>query len=448
MSLHSAGEAGEQLERACSPISVPPTLLWFWVLICALSLISLLFTFSMTYIFQRGYPYGLPLIRTDVTEWDFRVFADRFTFFRTSHFWEPFQYPFTYPAPLGVVFGVLYRLPHPLRIYLGTLLAAVCGGAWWLTRQLMFRGISRCTSICFVGTLCLTSWPLLVLAQRGNIEGIVIIVLALGLAAVLRGRGWTGATLIGIAASMKIFPLILAGLLLSRRQYKELVWCLIVITACSLGSLRILGPGTSQAQRNINAGLTFFKQTFACNPLLSDLGEEHSLFTLIKLPVILLGDHSYEHSRTEAAYAAKERMRTRISLALNIYLPLAAFTGISAYYLRIRKLPILNQTAILCVCAILLPPVSWDYTLPHLLFPCSLLCLYAVDTWRLRQSTPGLGLCFACLALVFTYGGAFTYKFRLAGQLRALALCMLLVPLLRYPYKWSPAQSGWLGTSE
>ena len=92
---------------------------------------------------------------------------------------------------------------------------------------------------------------------------------------------------------------------------------------------------------------------------------------------------------------------------------------------RIRKLPLLNQILALSVCAVLLPPVSFDYTLVHLLVPVGLLCLYTAPMpWR---AVAGLRLCLVCFALIFNVDAFVSLHWRLAGEFRAVVLVVLLV---------------------
>jgi hypothetical protein len=89
----------------------------------------------------------------------------------------------------------------------------------------------------------------------------------------------------------------------------------------------------------------------------------------------------------------------------------------------------------LSVCAVLLPPLSADYTLLHLLFPFALLCLYAVSQWRNGTHIPGLTAAFLCFAPIFSFQTYLTYRYRFSCEFRTLGLIALLTILLRHPFR-------------
>ena len=107
-----------------------------------------------------------------------------------------------------------------------------------------------------------------------------------------------------------------------------------------------------------------------------------------------------------------------------------------AYFFWIRRLPMLNQVLALTVCALVLPPLSADYTLIHLLFPFSLLCLYAIFCQRNRMDAPGLKTCFLCFAPIFSFQTYLTWRYRYSCEFRTLALVVLLVVVLRHRFPW------------
>ena len=103
----------ERERRARGPL--PGPLRTFWVWSVGLTGLSFGFMLVMTYVFGLRYPYGLPyFLSSDEPFWDFTVFAERFQHVGQASFWDAWNYPFTYPAPMAVVFGVFYKLPHPL----------------------------------------------------------------------------------------------------------------------------------------------------------------------------------------------------------------------------------------------------------------------------------------------------------------------------------------------
>jgi hypothetical protein len=208
-----------------------------------------------------------------------------------------------------------------------------------------------------------------------------------------------------------------------------------------LGSLAILGPNVGAAQYHISAGLRFFERAYAATLLRTEIGFDHSLFTLVKLPVVLINGYAHHlvvASQTDGGHghlgdAAAELLQA----SLKLYFGWTALLGVLVYFFWIRKLPMVNQVLALSVCAVLLPPVSYDYTLVHLFMPFALMCLYATDLWRKGEEVQGLKTCFACFAVIFTAEAYFTVVIRFSGQIRAIALLILLIVVLRQRFPWT-----------
>jgi hypothetical protein len=414
---------------------MPPLLLRFWKWILISTACSFVFTATMILTLHNDFAFGILRLWNDGFWWDFWVFEERFHYFRAPTFWDAFRYPFTYPAAMGVVLAVLYRIPHILRWYLLTCVAALCGWAWVVAREMAARGaISRRIALAFTLTIAATAWPFWLLFSSANTEGLVAIILAVGVWSVLRRRWWLGAALIAFAGALKIFPLALLGLLLGRRRYKEFAGALLIVAILTVGSLAILGPTMAVAEHHIAAGLTFVKYTYALAVTSAMLDVNHSLFAPIKFSLVVLNRVVYPSS-----WAAHQP--ALLEITYNIYLALACVFGITAYFGRIRRLPMLNQVLALTVCAVLLPPFSVDYTLLQLFLPLGLLCIYTVESWRKNLVPAGLRSCFVCFALLYPIGSFFTVRYRFGSMVRCSALTALLITVLRYPFPWTELDS-------
>jgi hypothetical protein len=420
-------------------IEIPNAMRQFWICTAAMTLLSAIYTFSATYIFKLPYPYGLPLFFSDDRWFDFTIYHDRFMHFRTASFWDAYEYPFTYPAPLAVLYGVLYKIPHALPYYLLGYVEAVIVCAWLMMRALHARGLSRGVAFAFTGTAFLLSYPIRTLFESANTEGIVAMIAAAGAWTVLRDRCWLGATLIAIAGTMKIFPFVLLALLLSKRRYREFAWGLVVAVAVNLVSLAIVGPSIAEAQRHVDAGIRYVKYTFIFTTRPAAVTFNHSLFTLFKFGIVWLNRRMHPmsgHSATDfIVRATRERML--LETTFNVYVATAAAFGIVLYFGWMRRMPLLNQLLALSACALMLPPLSADYTLLHLLFPFGLLCVYAVDRWRNAVQVPGLTACFVCFAPIFSFQTYITWRYRFSCEFRGLGLLVLLIVAMRYRFPWA-----------
>ena len=399
----------------------PPVLRQFAWALAAMAGLSLLFSATMTYLLQTLHPYAVTLFWNGHVGSDFTTFAERSQHFGTPTYWDDFNYPFTYPAPIAPIFAVLFKLPHPLAIYLALCCAGLVAWGAWLSREITSAGIHATQAAAFVLVTLTASWPIVLLLNTANIEGLLAIILAGGVYAVLCNRCWLGATLIGLAAAMKLFPFILLALLLSKRRYREFAWGLIVAAATTLGSLALLGPNIINAQRHIADGFRFLNEAFILSTQRDALNYSHSLFSVLKFAIAFI-----------ARIFGSQASDTLLATTLRVYMVVAALAGLALYFLVIRRLPLLNQILALTICAVLLPPLSADYTLVELLLPFGLLCVYALEAPQ-NDLVP----IFGCFAILFGWATFLTLHYAFDRPLRAVALSTLLVLILREPLPWA-----------
>jgi hypothetical protein len=404
---------------------LPPVLVRFWVAMAAVTAASVAYTAVRAHVYGLTAPWGLPVFWDENWGDDFLVFRAGFAHFGRSDFWSSFAYPFTYPAPTGVVFAVLYRVPHPMRSYLTMLAAALVVGLVALVLALVRRGVSLARATGFGVSGLAMIWPVYFLISTGNIEGFMGIVLAAGVAAVIAERWQLGAALIGIAAAMKIFPFVLLGLLVARRKYGALAFGVAVAVAVTLVSLKMMGPTMVEAQRHIDAGLALVKARYFFS--MADVAPlfDHSLWMPVRFAAVGI---------VRPATAA--RTLAVLNASLIVYLAVTAVAGVALFFVRIRRLPVLNQVLALTVCAVLLPPLSLEYTLVHLLLPFGLLCVYAAAMWQRGVQVAGLGACLLCFVPIFNVDSFLNQRHLFATEARMLGLIVLLVLALKYRFAW------------
>ena len=159
--------------------------------------------------------------------------------------------------------------------------------------------------------------------------------------------------------------------------------------------------------------MDFFRHFEVLTYRADQIGFEHSLFSCLKqlLRLALRGAH-----RTEELLPA-------------LCLPYLLLVGVALavlYWTRLRKLPVLNQLFALTACSIVLPFVSYDYTLVHMYAPWAAFLLFlSRDVARgrvafsMRKALAFLIPCavlFAPLSWMLFHGAGF------GGQMKALAL--------------------------
>jgi len=422
------GDAGREAAPGLPPL-LPPVVRGYWLAMAVLTGLSILYTAAKAMLFHLKFPYGIGMLYDDSVWGDILVFRPGFVHFRTPQFWDSFEYPFTYPAPLAVVLGLLFRFGHPVRIYLMIGAAAICAAAWWFVRQLTVRGIASPTAWAFTLSTLAMTWPLLFLIDTANAEGFVIVVLALGVYAVLRERWWLGAILIGVAGAMKFFPLILLGLLLAKRRYNEFAAALIVAFIVTIASLAYVGPTIAEAQRHIDVGFALIQSMYLYTMKPDAAALDHSLWVGVRYAAVYGDRLLHTVSATEQA--------ALIAASLRVYLVVAAASGVALFFAKIRHLPLLNMVVALTICAVLLPPLSLEYTLVHLLLPFALLCAYAIDMGQRSVAVEGLGACFGCFAVLFNIETFLSNRFVYAAEFRTLALLLLLWLVMRHRFPWA-----------
>jgi hypothetical protein len=400
-------------------VFLPPSLFRFWAVLLIITLVSAIRYLWLVHVdHKQGLVVFMLPNSAEVYHRDFTLFTDNFLHFRQPGFWQ--VGPFGYPATTAFAFAFFYQFPHPIRVYLGVLYLLMLGGGWLWAVRLRARGISAGAAALFVIAF-LASYPFRFELERANIEGIVVLFTAGAILAFFKRRYWLAATLIGIAGAMKIFPIILLGLLFSARKYKQMIWGMAAATLANLCSLWLLGPSIGIAHRQIANGMTWLLR-YVESAGRGWLNRDHSLFTLVKLPLYIFG-------RANAAHL--------VHAAYPIYLASVAFSGLLLFFLVIRKLPFLNQVLILTLCAVFFPPVSCDYTFLHLSVPFALLCLCALDARNAGETdSAGLDTAMVLFGIIFSDLNFIDPHYVLMGPTRALATALLLVVLLRHPIRW------------
>jgi len=303
------------------------------------------------------------------------------------------------------------------------LLAFLCAAAagFAFSRALERRGLSRRNAFLFVACSLCTSYPLFFNAWVGNTEIALTVVLGLGLFFFLIRWSWLAAMCFGVAAALKIYPLIFLALLLGRKQYRQLVFALAVYMTVNIASMWLICGSVETAWRGIQGGLAYYQQHYVLGFASSDIAIDHSLFGFIKSSIVILG---LNHPST-----------TTLANILRVFLLVAGCVAILLYFLRIRKLPITNQILCLVVITLTFSPGSKEFTLMNLYVPWGLLALTAVTAYRRKQTVDGLAAAFICLLLLLVPLTEVLIRGNsLNGQLKTVILLALLVIGLKYPF--------------
>ena len=349
---------------------------------------------------------------------DFRSYVSKFAHFHSRAFFQGAI--LTYPAPTASLFAILlpgkFTSHHLLTLrYVGAILLTSWVMLVALYRALVRRGLEPRSAVFFCAGLYFTSYPFWFELHQGNIEFAVWIVLTLGLWAHYRDRSYPAAICFGIAGALKLFPLIFVGLLLARKQYRETLVVVLVAAVCTMAGLWFLCPDLVYSWQQTRSAMASLSPDpiLLLPPLVS--GFDHSLWMFLKRCLPTLPDPVH------------------LGLVLQVYLGAAAIGGCVLFVTRIRKLPVINQILTLTIACILLPPVSYDYTLIHLYMPFALVMFVVLageDRSRAMMATLSL------FAFVMSWQSEFILRgVRFSGQTKAPALLALFCIALVHPFR-------------
>ena len=365
------------------------------------------------------FPYDWPFFPIGTSLFDFDAFFERFQLLHTSGFFFRPGYPFSYFAPGVPLYEGFYSLGEPadVIVYLTGSFFVGIGSLWVLRRSLIRTGLQQRHASGFVAIAGLCAYPILFGLERGNLEFLLAAGVALGLLFYCKGKPYAAAFLWGVFGSVKLYPLLLAALFLSYRQYRALAVSLLTAISVTLLSLWYCGPTFSIAYHGIQNGIAAFLSSYTLTA--RETCWDHSLFSVVKLLPVLHG--------VSPAHL------------LTAYLFIAGTTMLLVYAVRIRKLPLANRVLVLSVSMALLPPTSFDYTLVQLYGAWAILVLLTAETSVRKQYVRGLTVTLGIFAAALSPSNLIAFGgHAYGGQAKCLMLVALLVAGLAYPFD-SPA---------
>ncbi|MDH7497041.1 MAG: glycosyltransferase 87 family protein [Syntrophomonadaceae bacterium] len=249
--------------------------------------------------------------------------------------------------PALILVSLLGDLPHAWGHLLMTV--AFLTGVFLLCQRwlspLLPNGILR-QSAPFV---ILSSYPVLTLVERGNVEMLLFLCTTAFLTALRASRPRPALPLLALAISMKVYPAVMLPLLISRRLYSEAVVTAVLAFAMTCTGYALLAKwsGTTALQV-LQAHAASLHQWASASTILPTLGvsHAHSLWAVYRLFFGL------EHPPSVGYLAG----------VLIVFLGLAGWVIVVEHRLW-------AQVSLLAMAMLLLPYMSWDYTLIHVLIP-------------------------------------------------------------------------------
>lgn len=401
---------------------LPPTLRMFLLTCAMLSCASITFFAWM----WRAYPgplHGMPMVATNPWLTDLLTTIRIMPIVHQPEFFTP-EYGWIYPAPCIFLYELLLRpglwLHHwkifGYAIYLSIVILGLVVVGIMLVRGMVSSAMERRTAAIFVTLSTLLSWPIWLGIHQGNIEMVLWFGTAAGAWLIFRRRWMAAAVLIGFVYSFKLYPVLLLGMLLLARKYKEIAVSFVVFLVITLLAMQYIGPSIPVVWHRIAPGIASFKdlgfypgyveRQFLCF--------DHALIALIR---VLTSDDA------------------RLMVVLGkIWIPLFAVLGSVVFFLRIAHMPRINQLLFLILAILLLPPKSYDYTIEMLYLPWAAMVLLAIRRAREGVRVPGLTAMLVCMAVAFSpmfflqWHGIFFF-----GQATCAVLLVLTLLCCRYP---------------
>ncbi|HEY3988418.1 MAG TPA: glycosyltransferase family 87 protein [Acidobacteriaceae bacterium] len=348
-----------------------------------------------------------------------------------------YPWPYPYPAPSFYVFVFFVRIfPfHPLRAYLIFALLSFLLATCFFSLRINRSTHKKLPQIAIWCTLLL-GYPLQFLINRGNIEGVIWLLILLGIVAFARNRMLISALLWGLAASMKIFPGLLFVLFLARRRFGTFAFAVTATIAFSLLALAGIGPTIHQASVDSSKSATFLMQNYIVPH--DYTGFDHSLFQAIK-HAIYVGAWAREHGGGVPIVIRTMPANRTALLVYNIVVPLAA---ILLYWFRLRRLPLLNQFIAYIVLCVSLPYVSGEYTLVHMYTAWAAFLLFLLDdvaTGRVRIPAKAIRVILFSCAVIFAplsyllISSSNDRTLAFGPQVKTIFLFLILLTVCRFP---------------
>jgi len=355
---------------------------------------------------------------------DLSEYPGTYTLLHTSAFFNnvagnPWPYPLytpvAYPPFAAVVMAPMYAFPIPELLYLLVSAAWLAVLIAWACRALVRRGIRPVTAILFPLTLVGVSFPIARLIHQGNIELVVWMFTAVGVWAYMRGRDGTAAVLWGLAAAMKLFPLVLLGLLLPRRKWRAFTEGIATFVGATVASLWWLGPSIGLAWHGSLRNVFGYQGRRMAELSLPSLASNHSIAELVKVAAVMVG---YPPGKAMLPYYAGGAL-------------LLGFV----FFKKLWKMPAANQLLALSVFMVMFPTISYFHTLVHLYAPLAVLCGLAIRAQRAGVTVARLKTTMLLFVPLFAPFTVLTFPRVLVfcGLVQAVVLAVLFLRAAEYP---------------
>jgi len=392
--------------------TMPPALRRFAYGLWLLTALSWAYNLACGFLLHMGYPYNSPLVAPASFFDDLLDWTPHMRLFHTAAFLHT-PGMVSYPAP-GLLVYWLFSLggTHTLALFLLTAAAIVASALVVFAGKLRAAGLAWPAIVALLGTLLLTSYPLLFELSTGNIE---IVLWGITMAAVWAysdDRHNTATTLLGVAISLKFYPAVLLLLYLRRDTWWRILQSLAVAAAATLAALWCVCPDILDCWRHVTGNVGSFVHQDCLG--YGATGYDHSIWAFYKT---ITSPFTYHHANS----------------TLTAFLVVGGLGTLVLWFTRIQRMALWERLTFLTAAMLLLMPMSNDYRLLQLYVPLGMLVLGMARNRISRVlSVPALA-CFAVLLTAQAY--IVVYHTHFSAQLKCLIL-LALVGLITLRGRW------------
>jgi len=297
-----------------------------------------------------GYYRGLPYPKNTFLFIPSDHSMDFFNLFNPVQTGHPYSYQWSIYFPFAFIpFSLFSFLPARI-VHLAFLSIFIGWTVGFLYKHLKFLPHYERPTATFI--LSFLSYPFLICIDRGNFECLLFVFLCLFFANYQQGNLKRSVFYLACAIAMKAYPGVLVVLFLARKQYKAAIATVVLAILLTVLSAAVYPGGVVGSFQGLANNLGHYKQDYIVGDGALAFGS--SYFGPLKIIVRKF------HPMGAAAIDPFILLYTLTCLA--------GF-ALASIYIVFRERTFWKQVAILSFAMILLPTVSAEYKLIHILFP-------------------------------------------------------------------------------
>ncbi len=408
-------------------------LFWYVTVLTGLAIVAYLLVYWHTQIDKPWpFPFNSIVFAPSLRLSDFTEFYHKFQLFGTPRFWNG-HHDMNYPAPDAYVYLLYFRLFPQSAVAAALAFDTTIVGIAILAAGLLVWSVRRhqlaAPVAAILGLMLLTSYPLMFMADRANVEGAAWVMAVVGAWAFVKNYGRIAAIFFGCVAAMKLAPLILIVLFLRRRDWRGAWTFLVAFFVINFVAMWFAAPHIAQPLHAIGRGIAQFQKTYVLTFSPDGIGVDHSLFSVVK-QVLAWGGY--------VNGAGLGSLLTMIGMWYHVY-AMAWLMAMAMMVWHFRRMPILNCVFAVFIVQVLAPGVSFDYTLLYMYIPWAMFVIFFlledVYSGRVHFQLWKIVTMLVAFAILFTPQQCYMVlngRIGFAGQFKALTLLFLLWFVARY----------------